>query len=251
VHHLEFPISRQPDDWTCGPACLQSVYRYYGDEISQEQVIAEVPQLELGGTLAVLLACHALRRGYKALIFTYNLRLFDPTWFTGVEGGLRERLIAQMAAKEDAKLKFAARAYLDFLELGGKLRLEDLTRSLLRHYLNQGEPILTGLSATWLYRCSREVGRPSRFDDVAGLPVGHFVVLCGYEKEGRSVRIADPLHPNPLSTEHYYTVGIDRLVGAILLGILTYDANLLIITPPVPQSKIPTHVNSDSRQLPG
>jgi len=34
-----------------------------------------------GGTLAVNLANHALRRGYRALIVTYNLTVFDPSWF--------------------------------------------------------------------------------------------------------------------------------------------------------------------------
>jgi hypothetical protein len=43
--------------------------------------------------------------------------------------------------------------------------------------------------------------------------------------------VADPLQDNPLYGEHYYEVGVDRLVGAILLGILTYDANLLVIAP--------------------
>ena len=34
--------------------------------------------LDQGGTLDVFLANHALQRGYKATILTYNLDLFDP-----------------------------------------------------------------------------------------------------------------------------------------------------------------------------
>ena len=30
---------------------------------------------------AVFLACDALRKGYSATIYTYNLMVFDPTWF--------------------------------------------------------------------------------------------------------------------------------------------------------------------------
>lgn len=41
----------------------------------------ETPELEDGGTLAVLLGTQAIRRGYHAKIFTYNLRVFDPSWF--------------------------------------------------------------------------------------------------------------------------------------------------------------------------
>ena len=60
---LDLEIELQPDDATCGPTCLQAVYRYYGDLESLEDVIAEVPQLETGGTLAANLAIHALKRG--------------------------------------------------------------------------------------------------------------------------------------------------------------------------------------------
>jgi hypothetical protein len=56
-------------------------------------------------------------------------------------------------------------------------------------------------------------------------------VLCGYDKQQRKVLVADPYLPNPLADDHYYDVELDRLVCAILLGVLTYDANLLIIEP--------------------
>lgn len=244
---LDFRILPQPDDSACGPTCLQAVYAYYGDELPLHQVIAEVPQLDDGGTLAVNLALHALRRGYRARIHTHNLQVFDPTWFDGRAVDLGERLRAQAAAKSKRKLHFATWAYLEFLELGGELRMVDLTRQLLRGILGRGAPILTGLSATWLYRCAREIGQPSVHDDVRGVPTGHFVVLCGYEKKARRVLVADPLEPNPVSSRNLYTVAIDRLISAILLGIVTYDANLLVITP---REASAAHVDPDRRQPP-
>ncbi len=64
-----------------------------------------------------------------------------------------------------------------------------------------------------------------------GTPCGHFVVLCGYDKKNRRVVVADPHRQNPLSRNNYYKVGSNRLINAIMLGVLTYDANLLIIQP--------------------
>ena len=90
-----FEIRRQPDDETCGPTCLHAVYQYFGDELPLDDVTAEVPRLVRGGTLAVSLANHALRRGYRALIYTYNLSVFDPTWFGRRTPDLIERLRAQ------------------------------------------------------------------------------------------------------------------------------------------------------------
>ena len=75
------------------------------------------------------------------------------------------------------------------------------------------------------------VGRVD-YDDLAGEPSGHFVVLAGYDKETRRVQVADPLKENPMGEGQTYWVDIDRLICAIMLGILTYDANLLILQPP-------------------
>ncbi len=233
---LELEILPQPDDTTCGPTCLHAVYRYYGVNLPLDEVIREVVPLDTRGTLAVLLACHAMERGFRAVIYTYNLHVFDPTWFTGEGVDLVERLRAQARIKQDRKLRFATEAYLRFLELGGEIRFRELTPELIRHQLTKGRPILTGLSATYLYGTAREVGDdPVEADDIRGEPAGHFVVLAGYDAERREVRVADPLLDNPHAPNgHYYRVGIQRLLGAILLGVLTYDANFLVLAPPQP-----------------
>ncbi|MCO6437805.1 MAG: C39 family peptidase [Phycisphaerae bacterium] len=227
--HLPLDILPQPDDVTCGPTCLHAVYDYFGESLPLKNVIAEVTGLEEGGTLAVFLAVHALRRGYSASIYTYNLQLFDPTWFAQPGTDIAAKLKAQSEAKSDKRLQVATGGYLEYLKLGGKILFEDLTAALIRKYLTRGVPILTGLSSTYLYRGIREFGPKCDDDDIRGAPVGHFVVLCGYDRKHRQVMVADPMHPNPMATTHVYSVGMDRLLGAILLGIVTYDANLLIL----------------------
>jgi hypothetical protein len=228
---LHVPLQPQPDDTTCGPTCLHGIYRFHGDEVSLEQVLAETRRLDTGGTLDVFLANHALRRGYEATIYTYNLNVFDPTWFREPGMNVAQRLIAQAEFKKDRKLKVATRGYLEFLALGGELRFEDLTPGLLRRLLRQRLPLLTGLSSTYLYRDAREFGDNDDPDDVRGEPAGHFVLLAGYHRERRSVLVVDPMHPNPVAASQRYHVNIDRLICSILLGILTYDANLLVIRP--------------------
>jgi len=228
---LPVEILPQPDDFTCGATCLHALYRYYGEEPPLKQVIDEVQHLEGGGTLAVLLGCHALRRGYRATMYVYNLQIFDPTWFGKGTDHLRKKIRDQMEFKDDPKLRIASEGFLEFLHLGGELRFEDLTRGLIRAHLNRKAPILTGLSSTYLYRHPREYGPKSDSDDVRGEPAGHFVLLRGYHKEDRTVSVADPLSSNPYSESQMYDVDIDRLVCSILLGALTYDANLLVIEP--------------------
>jgi len=229
-HELELEVRQQPDATTCGPTCLHGVYHYWGDKVALTDVIAEVRALPGGGTLAVWLACHALRRGYEATIYTYNLQLFDPTWFEGGEAvNLASRLEAQRRAKPDPRIAQATEGYLEFVERGGRLRFDELNAERLRAPLERGVPVLTGLSATYLYGCARERGTAD--DDVAGEPMGHFVVVSGYDPATGEVQVADPLHDNPLTRTHSYRVGLERLIGAVLLGIVTYDANLLLVTP--------------------
>ncbi len=244
---LHFEIQPQPDDFTCGPTCLQAVYTYYNHPMPLEQVIQEVSKLEEGGTLAVLLGCHALRQGFRARLYTYNLQIFDPTWFLPGAPPLAEKLAAQAACKEKPKLLMATKAYLEFLRLGGKIRMEDLTTGLIRKYLKREAPILTGLSATYLYRTAREYGPSSDADDVRGTPAGHFVVLSGYDSTTRGVLVADPLMPNPLAPGQNYELCVDRVLCSILLGTLTYDANLLIIQNSTKQQRTPRG-DSDRRQ---
>lgn len=228
---IYFPINPQPDDTTCGPTCLHAIYEYYKDSITLDQVIQEIPQFKEGGTLSVLLGIHALRRGYKATLYNYNLQVFDPTWFLLSQQELGERLEAQLPYRTDPKLRYSIQCHKEFIDLGGTILFEDLNHKLIREILKKDIPILTGLSATYLYRSAREYGPKSDYDDLRGIPAGHFVVLCGYNKETRLIQVADPLYPNPLTEHHHYVVSQDRLICSILLGILTYDANLLFIQP--------------------
>ena len=229
---LPFTIHPQPTETTCGPTCLHAIYNYYNDIYPLDKLINEIPSLEDGGTLDVLLACHALRRGYKTTIYTYNLQMFDPTWFKdGIEVDLIGKLRKQLLCKSDHRLRVSTEGYIEYIRLGGELRYRDLSPALIRKYLNRGVPILTGLSATYLHGSAREDIR-GEFDDICGSPSGHFVVLYGYKKEEKIVYVAEPFHPNPFSDDCYCQIKIDRVICSVLLGILTYDANILIIERP-------------------
>lgn len=222
----------QPDETTCGPTCLHAVYRYWGETEPLTQVIERNYHMEHGGTYAVYLACDALRKGYCATIYTYNLLVFDPTWFSnGID--ITEKLRQQLQVKmERRRFEQVTPGYLEFLRLGGRLRFLDLSPTLIHRILRRRMPILTGLSSTYLYHAPREYGPEDVKDDVRGTPTGHFVVIAGYNANRRRVLIVDPYQPHPYGETHEYWISIDRAVGAVLLGIVTHDANLLIVHPP-------------------
>ncbi|HSQ41704.1 MAG TPA: peptidase-C39 like family protein [Fibrobacteraceae bacterium] len=237
---LRIEILPQPDDVTCGPTSLHAVYRRYGLNLPLKKLIQEIEFLEDGGTLAVFLGIDALKRGFRSRLYSYNLRVFDPTWINLDRADLIDRLRRQLSFKSDKKLGEASRAYIRFLEMGGEILFRDLSTQLLQGYFRAGVPVLAGLSATYLYSSKREYTNDqnqSVFDDLAGEPAGHFVVLYGIDKEHR-ILVADPDRSTPLGNSHYYQVESRRLVHSILLGILTYDANLLVITPRAPSGAL-------------
>ena len=233
----ELPVQRflQPDDVTCGPTCLRKVYSFYGLDTTLDDVVASLERNEDGGTLAVFLGISALKRGFRARIYSYDLRIFDPTWFGLAPEALAKKIDARFPYLDDVKRLQAAHAYIRFLEMGGELRFDELTPALLKSIIDREHPVLAGLSATYLYRYSRErwdtlTGRP-RDDDVRGEPTGHFVVISGYEQWGRRLVVRDPFEHVPNSDDGRLIVSAERLTNAILLGDVTYDAVLLEVWP--------------------
>lgn len=228
-------IGSQPTDSTCGPTCLKAIYDYYDYPIELEQIIKEVHSLETGGTLEVFLGTHALDLGFKVKMYTFNLDVFDPTWFFPKplpSKQLIEKLRQEMDTQKKKKVVIACQAYIEFLEKGGKIMMQDLSMNVILRYLIRGVPILTGLSSTYLYKGSREYvkdGKQVR-DDILGSAEGHFVVLESYDKDTKIVTLMDPWQENPYSQDLHYSISRDHLLTAIMLGIFTYDANLMIIT---------------------
>ncbi len=223
----------QPDDNTCGPTSLHAVYNYHNLPITLDEVITGIDRVSNGGTLAVYLGVDALKRGFDATIYTFNLRMFDPTWFGLSNSEIQDKIKARLQLKRIKKLKAMGDAYIEFLARGGNIKMEDLTTGLIQSFLDKGTPVLTGLSATYLYHSQREYANDegqSVYDDLKGEPMGHFVVLMGRSENG-DILVADPYKGNPISSNNYYKVSPTRLIHSILLGIVTYDANLLIITP--------------------
>ncbi len=233
MNNRKIIINTQPDLTSCGPTSLLALYQYFEDPIQLKTLIKEIEQFdEGGGTLAVILGLHALKRGYDVSLYSYNINTFDPSWFELPKQEITEKLKKRYNERENTdKEKVALYCYMNFVKSGGNLFFEDLSPEIIKRFLNQQQPILTGLSSTWLYRSKREDPLTTEDDDVKGDPAGHFVVLYDYDPGKNHIFVADPYKPNPISGTNYYEVDMARLINAILLGISSFDGNLLIIKP--------------------
>ncbi len=221
-------MQAQPTETSCGPTCLHAVYQHFSDKYSLEKIIADIPENPDGGTYSVMLANHALKRGYEATIYSYNLRVFDPTWADHSSGEIAKKLAIRRDHTTSKKATANLSAYIEFLERGGKMRFDELDSALLAMLLARGNPVIAGLNSTHLYRSSR-LKRNGKDDDITGEVEGHFVTLFEYDHANKQILVADPYHKNPLSDSLIYAIDPQRLINSIMLGIVTYDANLLLI----------------------
>lgn len=228
---LDVPPLRQPDDVSCGPTCLFKVLRGYGDARSFDEVAARVRRNDDGGTLGVFVGLAALELGYEATIYSYNLRVCDPTWSHLTSSQLAEKLSQRARQVGEPKLSEAVDAYARFVRAGGQVLFDDLTDELLVSLLDTGRPIVCGLSATYLYQTPREDPLSGTMDDVGGEPAGHFLVVCGYRQHGRHFVVSDPYRHLPMTVTGTYEVGAHRLINAILLGDVSYDGVLVVVSP--------------------
>lgn len=229
---LAVPRFAQPDDVTCGPTCLLSVLRYYGDETPFARLLELTPTNPDGGTLAVFLGQVARALGYRARLYSYNYRVVDPSWSALPPSEVRARLLRRAEVSPKPKVQAACQAYAAFLAAGGELAFADLSAELLVGALERGRPLLCGLSATYLYDQPRERPDDNAVDDVGGDPVGHFLVICGHAAGGARFSVRDPYSHVPATEEDgSYVVEGRRLLNAILLGIVSFDAVLLEVWP--------------------
>ncbi|MEO7425440.1 MAG: cysteine peptidase family C39 domain-containing protein, partial [Fibrobacteria bacterium] len=71
---LDLHVSKQPDDESCGITCLQAIYAYHDYPASLDKLKREIEHWQTGGTVAVNLARNALAHGFRAEIYTYNIK---------------------------------------------------------------------------------------------------------------------------------------------------------------------------------
>ncbi len=226
---LDLHVAKQPDDESCGITCLKAIYDYYAHPVSLDKLKHEIEHWQTGGTVAVNLARHALDHGYRAEIYTYNVKIFDPTWNRLPPKELSHKLKQRRRRVRGKKQKEVIGFYQDYLKKGGTVRFDDLDEALMGRLFKRHTPIICGLSATYLYQQIRETP-DNEEDDIVGNPVGHFVVVTGWDPQSRSVTIQDPLRKNPISDTGTYRLPFGKFSNAVMLGILTYDENLLVIS---------------------
>ena len=212
---LSVPQFNQTKPYSCIPACLQAVFRYYGESITQEEImeISENPEL---GIALVEAGIFSLEHNYKPLIVTNNIDIFDPTWCRLDSSKLKLNLKKRAEFVDDLS-RFMIDKYIHFLNLGGEINFETISPILIKKYLSTSTPIIIELASTFLYKLAKS-SHPGGFDDaVRGQIEGHGVVVAGFNKQDEFLIIDSNSKKGPSKTGVYWVNSAELIMSFAFL----------------------------------
>jgi len=220
---LIVPQFNQINPPSCIPACLQEVFGYYKKQISQQKILASLEHPERGMAI-VQAGFFAKESGFKPIVITNNIIVFDPTWFSSTNEKLAENL-KKRKKFVDKYNQALIDAYIEYLKATGTIKFDSISANLLKQYLSQNIPIIMEIASTYLYKKAKST-RPGAFDNaLRGEVEGHGVVIAGFN--GNKFKIVDPnTKNNPYSKSGIYWIESNELLTSF--GILEGKSLLLI-----------------------
>lgn len=234
--HIELDIDMpdQPDDSSCGPTSLYSVYKFFGLDVTLETVIKELDGYDPAiGSYDAILGIDALKRGFDAIITPFNLNVFDWSWFGLNMDALRIKLDRLASVGLSETVRKLASLYVEFIDRGGRIVFQYNPEQAFftANYYTGVVPLICGLSSTWIHQSKRENPDTGEYDEY-GRMMGHYVVLGGWEWGLNPVRttVYDPYGSRTLFRSNKYILEYDQLLTAMMLGTNTHEGNLLRIS---------------------
>lgn len=205
---LKVPEFEQEDEKGCGAAALQMVLEYYGEEISQKEIIERHGGLTKLGSFTLGLGSIAADIGFKVKCYSYFLYKMKHEDFN--KNG--EEMIALVEEKikrqEDDFWKKEFKAFKRFLEKDLDLKFVIPKISEIKKYLNRRVPVILAVNSA------------SLFENDSDLEKGHFIVITGFK--GDKFFINDPEGEiNQLSE--------DKLLFSLSNNVLKSSAYMLVI----------------------
>lgn len=222
-----FPnIKQKVTSNTCGPSCLEAIYRHYGKDRGLEGILEDLHITKEESTYGPQLARHLNNNGFKTCICSSDPNVVSPEWRNASVDSIIEDLKGWIIYHFDKKVDKIwikkALFLLFYLQEGGNLQVNDVTRSFLDKSLQEGNIILACVAESWIWK-KRKISKVAKYDNIKGKVHGHFVVV--YEQEDEKYLISDPYPTNIQDKEGLYKVDKDTLITSIL----TWSSEILII----------------------
>ncbi len=233
THHL------QPTNSSCSQSSLAMLLSYYGKTYTPQDIMDIVPvgKNEKGedwGTINQHLATWCLSQGFDVVMYSSDFQVLDLSWSGLKASEIVEKLNAIKGHRDIPVLgknfsEMYIQSYIDFIQVGGELHIEQCIATPLLDRLIERGPILTCICMSAYYGSGRQADdaglRQDVTDDIDGKLYNHSIVIHGKDDEGNYL-VADPW-----KTEGFYTVSPEKLVLSIQAAQLECDNLLFQMTP--------------------
>jgi len=175
---------------TCGSSSLQQVLAYYGVKLGLDEILKDIKKYKYG-TFMPYLGLYAKRLGFMPKIVTYDVKVFDPTWFGLLVGQIIKKLETRSREMDVPHVyRSECKAFVRYLKAGGAIEFDFIKKGRIIKELERKRPVIVDVCSTILHRKERKNRVKDKYSDTSGEPMYHAVVVSGHEK-GKFI-IVDP-----------------------------------------------------------
>jgi ABC-type bacteriocin/lantibiotic exporter with double-glycine peptidase domain len=206
---LKVPLLKQKYKAGCGLAAMSMVYKYFGKEISEEEISKEIGGLTKWGSFVVEHALMARKLGFKVICHSYNLEYFDPSDAKLSRKGLIKKTKALIKKEKRAYKKRMLNSLLKVLESDIKFEMRIPSLSIIKKFLDQKLPVVITVKSAVFFEKKKD------------LKSGHYIVLTGYDN--------DKFYCNDPKSGKAKTISADKLIFALSNNAFYSSAYLIVI----------------------
>lgn len=194
----------QPTNTTCSQSAMAMLFSFFGREFTPEEIMAMVPIIkndegEDWGTINQDLASWSITQGFDVDMYTADFQVIDLSWADLSKAQLLERMELAKSKRDIPALgrewsKIYMQSYIDFVKVGGRLRIRPYMTTELIDRLLPDSPLLICVCYNVLYGSGRSqsVGlRKSKSDDLNGKLANHSILIYGKD-DSDNYLVADP-----------------------------------------------------------
>ncbi|MDE1848374.1 MAG: hypothetical protein KGH61_05525, partial [Candidatus Micrarchaeota archaeon] len=165
--------------YDCGPACAKMMLSYYGIERSIAQIKKRVRVHGKIGTFSPQLGSFFIKNGFDVQIVTFNPFIFTNRDRKGLSKVQLIKRFSELRKKLDKRdNKLACKYYIEYLRLGGRIRIRIPSKSDIEGEIRAGRPTIVPLTSKFLR------WHKPRFNS-------HFNVVTGIDR--KMIYVNDPV----------------------------------------------------------
>lgn len=185
-------ILKQETNKSCGIACLRSIINYYGNNFSEKDIWKKHKSFGEGENIQnpiLSLGLTALKFGFRVKYIGYNPIIANNN---SIPSDLKESLTIK--SKNYVSFgKFYIDTALDFLNMGGEIKIDKLNVKKLKEIIDKDKFFLVEI-------------KPAFINKTCSLTMNHKVIVVGYNKRGFKVL-------NPSNCEEWLWAFDDFLIA--------------------------------------